>query len=247
MFTGDPDKDVTVRLAPAPSSSPVSLDPSVTPGKLPPATNLPAITPSLDDPLYTNPGSFWEGRVWEPAAQWQSPYRGDHPVGPQQCTWLPRTEFWDLEDLSWLQERREAGTLYPWELRQGFCPPGTALSETVMLPTPPNGVKKPRGWVWKPDQWLELASERCHCTCDLRLDGTLVDPGDRDHYVNPDDYLNDRCRYWGVPEAKKDLKAITPYMDPRAALVPGLMDDAEVREREYALLKKRNDQQWSAK
>lgn len=203
-----------------------------------PMARLPVIKPSLDDPLYTNPGAYWKDRVWEPAAAWVSPYKGDHPVGPQQCIWQPRNEMWDIEDLSWLQDRREAGTLYPWELRQGFCPPGTALSETRNLPHPHTGVKRPQPWVWQPLDWLELASERCYCTCDMRLDGTLVDPGDRDHFSDPD---GNSCGYWTAPDPEEDIAAITPFMDPRAALVPGLMDEAEARMAQYDALKKQND------
>lgn len=222
----------------------VTQDPAVgpkgpAPKSLPPATDLPPIEPSLSDPLFTNPGSFWVNRTWEPAAVWVNPFK-DHPVGPQQCTWTPKNELWDLEDLSWLQDRRAAGTLYPWELRQGFCPPGTALSHTYTWTDPVTGRLHGEPFVWKQEEWLELALERCYCTCDMSRDGSLVDPGSRDHYSDPEG--ENSCPVWTAPDPEDDLATITAFMDPRGALVPGLMDDAEARVRQYAAMKRQKDQ-----
>lgn len=168
--------------------------------------HLPEIDP--EGPLFIDPGNFWEGRQWGPALTWHCPFGPDRP-NPQQCTWFPHTEFWELGELTWLQERRESGTLFPWELRQGKVPPGTELSDSS-------------GWVWKPEEWLELASERRYCDCPMRLSGVLINPDNRrDH--------PDGCAYWKVPAAINDLDNVARFQDPRGLKVPALMDDAEIR------------------
>lgn len=196
-FKGDPEKDATVRMA------------GQRPGQtMPPGaeTDLPVFDPT--SPFFTDPGAFWVNRTWLPASTWHCPFGPGRP-NPLQCVWFPYHEFWELGELSQLQTRREAGTLFPWELRKGFVPPGTDLADRD-------------GWVWTPEDWADLASERAHCTCPMRTDGTLVScDRSRNH--------PEGCAFWAAPMPEHDAAAIAAFMDPRAARVPALMDEAEVR------------------
>lgn len=197
-FKVDPNEDSTIRMT--------GFRPAA--GTMPPGAekNLPSLDPAGS--LFVNPGAFWENRTWLPAAEWHCPFGMGKP-NPLQCTWFPYKELWELRELSLLQDRREAGTLFPWEQRKGYMPPGTELADAG-------------GWVWTPEDWGDLASERAHCNCHMRTDGSLVSPDNkRDHPPG--------CFYWEAPMPEDDVAAIIPFMDPRAARVPGLMDEAEAR------------------
>lgn len=192
--------------------------PRPAPRRLEPATDLPPIAPG--DELFVNPGAFWEGRTWVPASVWVNPFGPGHP-NPLQCTWYPYKELWELQDLSDLETRRREGTLMPHELRQGFVPPGTEFSR-LDVGTFEDGTVVKSLQVWNEDDWWELACERHYCTCDMRLDGTLVNP----NRLRPDHPLD--CGYWEAPEGIDDQETLAPMLDPRALRAPEMIARAEV-------------------
>ena len=208
--------------------------PTSAPRTLPPATELPPIAPG--DPLYTNPGQFWVGRTWEPAAEWVNPF-GENLPNPLQCIWYPYNKLWELGDLSDLEARRQQGTLMPDELCQGFVPPGTAFSYPTM-----DWDEDKEEWVpvrkpWQQEEWWELACERHYCTCKRRLTNTFVDP---DKY-RPDH--EDGCAYEKAPAGIDEKDKLRPMLDPRALRAQQMIDAAMVWVQERVLAERRRKAQ----